>query len=88
MREDQLEKFQIQFELPLLIIRASKGILACGYINVETCNIAGDACAIVSGVSNLDELVQGEVKEVSIKAAELGVTVGDTGQVALEKMMG
>jgi uncharacterized protein YunC (DUF1805 family) len=87
MKEDQLEKFQIQFELPLLIIRASKGILACGYINIETCNVAGDACAIVSGVSNLEELVQGEVKQVSEKAAELGVEVGDTGQMALDKMM-
>lgn len=88
MKEDQLEKFQIQFELPLLIIRASNGILACGYINIETCNHAGDACAIVRGVNNLDELVEGTVKEVSEKAAALGVQVGDSGEIALKKMMG
>ncbi|MDG1332466.1 MAG: DUF1805 domain-containing protein [Crocinitomicaceae bacterium] len=87
MNENLLEKFQIQLELPLLIIRAPKGILACGYIDMVTCNKAGDVCAIVTGVNDLDELVSGRVQEVSKRAMELGIKEGDTGQMALDKMM-
>jgi len=45
-----LSKEHIQLQLPLLIIKGSKGFLACGYVNVETCNKTGEACAIVTGV--------------------------------------
>ena len=44
-----LTKEEVQLGLPLLVIKGSKGFLGCGYINVETCNKTGEACAVVTG---------------------------------------
>lgn len=78
----------LRFELnkPLLIIKESKGFLACGYINAETCNATGDACAIVRGVNSYEDMEGASVVAVSNKAAEFGVKVGDSGADALRKM--
>lgn len=77
----------LRFELarPLLIIKADKGFLACGYINPATCDKTGEACAIVTGVSDFAEMKAAKVFAVSAAAAALGVVVGDTGDVALQK---
>ena len=79
-----LIKEQIQLGLPLLVIKGSKGFLGCGYINVETCNKTGEACAIVTGVKTHDEMLAAEVKAVSSEAEKLGVRVGMKGEEALE----
>jgi uncharacterized protein YunC (DUF1805 family) len=78
-----LSKEQINLRLPLLIIKGSKGFLGCGYINVETCNKTGEACAIVSGVKTHDDILNAEIKAVSIEAAKLGVRIGMKGEEAL-----
>jgi len=80
----RLTKEQIQLALPLLIIKGSKGFLACGYINCETCNKTGEACGIVTGVKTHEEMLHAEVKAVSTEAARLGVRVGMKGEEALE----
>ena len=77
-------KEQIQLGLPLLIIKGTKGFLACGYINVETCNTTGEACAMVTGVKTHDEMLNAEVRAVSTEAARLGVRAGMEGKEALE----
>jgi uncharacterized protein YunC (DUF1805 family) len=79
-----LIKEQIQLELPLLIIKGAKGFLGCGYINCETCNKTGEACAIVTGVKTHDEMLHVEIKAVSTEAARLGVRVGMKGKEALK----
>lgn len=79
-----LTKEEIQLSLPLLVIKGSKGFLGCGYLNVETCNKTGEACAIVAGVKTHDEMLNAEVRAVSIEAEKLGVLVGMTGADALE----
>ena len=76
-------KEQIQLQLPLLIIKGSKGFLACGYINVETCNKTGEACAIVTGVKTHDEMLGAEVKAVSTAAEQRGARVGMKGEEVL-----
>jgi uncharacterized protein YunC (DUF1805 family) len=78
-----LTKEQIQLKLPLLIIKGSKGFLACGYINVETCNKTGEACAIVIGVKTHDEMLNAEVKAVSAAAGQLGARIGMKGEEVL-----
>lgn len=77
----------LKFELkrPLLIIKRAKGFLACGYINVETANKTGEACAIVTGVGSYDDMLAAKVVAVSDAASALGVSVGDTGDAALAK---
>ncbi len=79
-----LSREQIKLGLPLLIIKGSKGFLACGYINVETCNKTGEACAIVIGVKTHEEMLHAGIKAVSTEAARLGVRVGMKGEEALE----
>ena len=74
---------RIELKLPLLISKAARGFLACGYINVETCNRTGEACAIVSGVKSHDDMLQAEVKAVSEAASRLGVKPGMSGAEAL-----
>ena len=78
-----LTKEHIQLGLPLLVIKGSRGFLACGYINVETCNKTGEACGIVTGVKTHDEMVSAEVTAVSHEAEKLGVRVGMQGEEAL-----
>lgn len=85
-QHQQIQVVKHDLARPLLVAQASKGILACAYINPATCDKTGEACAIVSGVNTFDDMVKAKVIAVSQKAAELGVVVGDTGEVALEKM--
>ena len=79
-----LTREKIQLGMPLLIIKGAKGFLACGYINVETCNKTGEACAVVTGVKQHDEMLDAEIKAVSMEAERLGVRAGMKGKEALE----
>lgn len=79
-----LSREQIQLALPLLVVKGSKGFLGCGYINIETCNKTGEACAIVTGVKTYEEMLTAEVRAVSPEAGKLGVQVGIKGREALE----
>ena len=54
---------------PLLLMKAQKGFLACGYINPVTCDATGEACAIVRGVNSYDDMLNADVIAVSAAAA-------------------
>ena len=41
----------------LLVIRAPKGMLGCGYINAAVADKLNDAAAIVSGVKTYDDML-------------------------------
>jgi uncharacterized protein YunC (DUF1805 family) len=85
MENQSLEKFHIALKSPLLVIKASKGVLGCGYINVETFNQTGEAGAIVTGVRTHEDMLAARVIATSQAARGLGVNVGMTGREALEK---
>ena len=72
---------------PLLIIRAEKGYLACGYFTPETIKKEQDAACITRGVKNFREMLEKRVTWVSPKARELGVKATMTGAQALDKMI-
>ena len=71
----------------ILVIRAARGLLGCGYISTETAAKVGDALAIVSGVANYEDMFLASVKAVSPAAEALGVRPGMTGRDALLKML-
>ena len=71
----------------ILVIRAARGLLGCGYISVDTAAKVGDALAVVSGVSSYDDMLSATVKAVSPAAEALGVLPGMTGREALAKML-
>jgi uncharacterized protein YunC (DUF1805 family) len=77
----------LRFDLakPLLVIKKRNGFLACAYINPETCNKTGEACAIVSGVNDYDDMKKAKIIAVSESAEKLGIKIGETGQEALNK---
>ncbi len=81
-----LDRARIDLALPLLVIKGTKGLLACGYVNVETCDKTEEACAIVSGVMNHNDMLVATVNAVSPRASALGVTIGMTGAEALERL--
>ncbi len=71
----------------LVVIQAEKGYLATDYINVEFADSIGDACAIVSGAKDFEDLLNMKVTKVTRKAEELGITPGMLGKEALERMI-
>lgn len=71
---------------PLIIVKADKGYVMCGYLNIEVAEKLGDAAAIVSGVKSVEEMLKKPVKSVTSKARELGVEPGMKGREALQKM--
>ena len=71
----------------ILVIRAPRGLLGCGYISTETAAKVGDALAVVSGVANYEDMLAATVKAVSPAAEALGVRPGMTGRDALLKML-
>ena len=65
---DDVEQLRIDLELPLLIQRGRQGMLACGYINIATTNKTGEACAIVRGVNDFEDMLEADIVEVSEQA--------------------
>lgn len=86
MKENKLEKYQIELARPLLVIKANNEVLSCSYLNVETFNKTGEVFALVTGVSNFDEMMESSVVSMSNAAFQLGIAVGDTGAEAISKM--
>ena len=79
-----LSKEHIELAAPLLIVKGRAGFLACGYINADTCNKTGEACAIVSGVNTHEDMLEAKVEAVSEEASKLGIEVGMSGAEAIE----
>lgn len=74
------------FKTPLLLIRAPKGFLMCGYLNLEAAQTLGDAAALVRGVNSFQEMLDAKVVGLTTGAEILGVKVGESGKIALERM--
>ena len=79
------EKHFIQLKSPLLLIKGAKGILACGYLNIETFNKTGEPAAIVTGVKTHEDMMTSKIIAVSNAAREAGIEVGMAGEDALKK---
>jgi len=73
--------------VPLILVKADKGYIMCGYLNIEIAEKLGDAAAIVTGVSSVEELFEKTVKAVTSKARNLGIEPGMKGKEALEKLI-
>ena len=77
-----LDREIISLEAPLLIVKAPKGFIGCGYINVNAC--LDEACAIVNEVNTHDEMLTATISAVSKDAEKLGIKVGMSGAEAIE----
>lgn len=72
--------------LPLLIVKARKGYVACAYIDKNMAEKLGDVACFVSGVKNFDDLFKAKIKSVTAWAEELGIREGMSAKKALELM--
>lgn len=75
------------FKANLVLIKASKGYIMCGYLNMETADKLNDAACLVSGVSTIDEVLNTNIKEASREAKKLGIDKGMPVRKALEKLL-
>jgi uncharacterized protein YunC (DUF1805 family) len=71
---------------PLLLIRAEKGFVMCGFLNVEAAERLGVSAAMVSGVKSFEDVLNAQVKAVTTKAKNSGVETGMKGSEALKHM--
>lgn len=72
--------------LPLIVVKAKKGYVACSYIDKETAEKVGDIAAFVSGIKNLDDLKKAKIRETTTWAEDLGIREGMSVKKALELM--
>lgn len=72
--------------LPLIVIRAKNGYVACSYIDKGTAEKVGDIAAFVAGVKNVDDFKKAKIREVTTWAENLGIREGMSVKKALELM--
>lgn len=70
----------------LLLIQGERGFLGCSYFSVAAADRVGDAIALVTGVSNLTEMLDAEVVDASAAAKGLGIDAGMSGREALARL--
>ena len=72
--------------VPLLIINAKKGYVACGYISKEAEEKFGDVAAFVTGVKTLEDFLKAKIKTFTVWADDVGIREGMSVKKALELM--
>ncbi len=72
--------------LPLIIVRAKRGYIACSYVNKATAEKVGDVAAFVSGVKDYSAFFKAKIKETTSWADDLGIREGMSVGKALEIM--
>ena len=68
---------------PLIMIIGSKGLVCCGFINMNAAERLSVAAVMVSWVKTFNDVLNAEVKVATAKAQTLGVKVGVKGKDAL-----
>ena len=73
----------IQLGHTLLIVKGSKGSAGCAYLNIDTFERFGEACAIIPA-GDFDKMFDAKLSAVTSRAKALGIEVGMSGRDALE----
>ena len=72
--------------LPLIVVKAKNGYIACSYINKQTAEKIGDIAAFVSGVKNIDDFMRAKIRQTTVWAENIGIREGMSVKKALEIM--
>jgi uncharacterized protein YunC (DUF1805 family) len=80
-----LERHEIQLDQKLLVVKGSKGVIGCPYLNAASFEKFGEACAIIPAVDTAG-MLDSKVTAVTPKAQALGIEVGMPGREALDKI--
>ncbi len=71
-------KVEIPGGPPLLLVRGGRGLVMCGYLNLEVAERLGLAAAVVTGVKSFEEVLNSTIRGVTSKASALGLEQGRT----------
>jgi len=69
-----------------ILLRAKRGYIMCGYLNLNQAARFGDAAAKVSGVSTIEEALCSRIHSVTAEARKMGLFRGQTVRDALERI--
>ncbi len=72
--------------LPLIVVKAKNGYVACSYIDKDTAEKVGDVAAFVSGVRTLEDLKKAKIRHATTWAEDIGIREGMSVKKALEIM--
>jgi len=60
----------------LILLRAGKGYVMCGYLDLAVAEKFGDVAVRITGVSTIDEALNADVSACTTYAKKLGVSEG------------
>jgi uncharacterized protein YunC (DUF1805 family) len=84
---DDVTGYQIDLDnAPLIIIKARRGYVMCGYLNMDAANKFGDIAGKVTGVNNFNDVLNSNIVEVSEKAKKKGLIPGMKARDFLNKL--
>ncbi len=78
-------KFEMQ-NAPLLVIKADKGFVMCGYLDIDMAETLGDVAVRVRGVNTFEDVLDAQVVGITQAAADLGINIKMNARDALERM--
>lgn len=70
--------------MPLCIIKAKRGYVACSYIDQKVAEKVGDIACVIQGVRRPEELPKTRIRSVTSWAEDLGIVEGMSLRKALE----
>ena len=71
---------------PLLVIRAPRGFVMCGYLDISMAQRLDDVAVKVTGVRNFEDVLASGVVEATQAAIDLGIELEMPARQALERM--
>lgn len=78
----------IEVELPggamMVMLAGSKGYIMCGLLNIDTAEKLGQSAAIIRGIKNVQDLLEGKIVALTASATASGLKIGMTGKNAIE----
>ncbi|MHC1576412.1 MAG: YunC family protein [Methanosarcinaceae archaeon] len=78
-------KFEMQ-HAALLVIKADRGFVMCGYLNIEIAQKLEDVAVRVSGVNSFEDVLNATINDATEAARKLGIEEGMNARDALERM--
>ena len=70
--------------MPLCIIKAKKGYIACSYLDSKVAEKVGDIACVIQGVRHPEELIKSKIRYATTWAEDLGIVEGMSLRKALE----
>ena len=72
--------------VPLIVVKAKKGYVACSYVSKDAAEKYGDVAAFVTGVKTFEDFFRAKIKTFTTWADDLGIREGMSVKKALELM--